>query len=398
MNLLMVSPHLPSPSWGASTRSYHLLKALAREHTVSLIALTADTSDEAQDAALAEMKLKQFIKLPLSNSLQSKRMQQVLSILRGRSRLLDAYRIEAVQQVLDDLFASDHYDLVLFESVFMVDYRLPEGTQVVIDQHNIEYELLQRTYQREKSLARKWYNWWESRCLKPVELERCRKAQGILVTSEREALLLKSLLPGGVVAVVPNGVDTEAFQVSDPQQLLPDSVIFTGTMDYYPNIDGVLYFAHKCWPLIRSKVPTATWQIVGRNPPAEVQDLAKLAGVSVTGSVSDVKPYLAAATVAIAPLLIGSGTRLKILEALAMGKAMVSTSQGAEGLAVTSGEHLIVADQPEVFAQSVVDLLQNAEQRTALASAGRVLAETEYSWKRCGDDLIHALEKIRGEP
>jgi polysaccharide biosynthesis protein PslH len=142
------------------------------------------------------------------------------------------------------------------------------------------------------------------------------------------------------------------------------------------------------------KAPTATWQIVGQDPLPAVQDLAKLPGVSVTGSVPDVKPYLAAATVAIAPLLIGSGTRLKILEAFAMSKAVVSTSLGCEGLAVVSGKHLIVADQPEVFAQSIVDLLQNTERRTVLGSAGRILAETEYSWKRCGDGAINALEKI----
>jgi glycosyltransferase involved in cell wall biosynthesis len=216
----------------------------------------------------------------------------------------------------------------------------------------------------------------------------------VLVTSEREALLLKSLLPEGVFAVVPNGVDTDAFQeISQPQQVA-DRIIFTGTMDYYPNIDAVCYFARECWPLIRAQVPTATWQIVGKEPPPEVQDLAKLPGVSVTGAVPDTKPYLAAAAVAIAPLLIGSGTRLKILEALAMGKAVVSTSLGCEGLAVVSGKHLIVADQPAALAQSIVDLLRNAEQRTALGRAGRALVETEYSWKRCGDDVIGALEKI----
>ena len=393
MNLLMVSPHLPSPSWGAGNRSYHLLKALAREHAVSLVALTTDTGDGTEDAMLAEMNLKQVIKVPLSDSLQAKRVQQVLSILRGRSRLLDAYHVEAVQQELDALFSKDHYDLVLFESVFMADYRLPEGTPVIIDQHNIEYELLYRTYQREKSFARKWYNWWESRQLKPVELERCRNAQGVLVTSEREALVLKPLLPDSVIAVVPNGVDTEAFQRVSQEQQFSDRIVFTGSMDYYPNVDAVLYFARECWPLIRLKVPTATWQIVGRNPLPAVQNLAQLPGISVTGSVPDVKPYLADATVAIAPLLIGSGTRLKILEALAMGKAMVSTSLGCEGLPVVSGKHLIVADQPELFAQAIVDLLQNTEQRMSLGRAGRELAET-YSWQHSGDVVVRALEKI----
>lgn len=394
MNLLMVSPHLPGPSWGASTRSYHLLKALAREHVVSLLAGTADPPAKADDVMLEEIQLKHLRKVPLPSAMQRKRAQQLLSLLQGRSYLLDMYHTEVVQQALDDLFSRDHYDVILFESVFMADYRLPAGVQVIIDQHNIEYELLERTYQREKSWSRKWYNWWESRQLKPVELARCRRAQGVLVTSEREALLLKPLLPHNVIAVVPNGVDTEVFNMVNDQQQVANRIVFTGTMNYYPNIDAALYFARECWPLIHSKVPTATWQIVGKDPPPEIQDLANLPGVSVTGAVPDVKPYLAAATVAIAPLLIGSGTRLKILEALAMHKAVVSTSQGCEGLAVVSGKHIIVADQSEVFAQSTVDLLQNAQQRAALGNAGRTLVETEYSWKRCGDDAIRALKNM----
>ncbi len=391
MNLLMVSPFFPSPSSGARTRVYHLLKALAREYSVSLVVLTAD-AHEAEDGVPEGMKLKRFLKVPWP-TFPPKRVQQALGIIRGRSGLLDSYRVKTVQQVLDDLVARDHYGVALFESAFMAGYRLPQDTRVIIDEHNIEYELLYRTYQRENSLVRKWYNWWESRQIKPVELERCGNAQGVLVTSEREAVLLKALLPDSMIAVVPNGVDTEAFQWASQEQL-PDRIIFTGAMSYCPNVNAVLYFAKECWPLIRSKVPTATWQIVGRDPPPVVQALAKLPGVSVTGPVPDVKPYLAVATVAIAPLLIGSGTRLKILEAFAMGKAVVSTSLGCEGLAVVSGQHLIVADQPEVFARSVVDLLQNAEQRMALGIAGRALAET-YSWQRCGDDVINAVEKIR---
>jgi sugar transferase (PEP-CTERM/EpsH1 system associated) len=394
MNLIMVSPFFPSRSTGASTRSYYLLKALADKYAISLIALGGETYAEVEDAVLEGINLKWLIKVPVLPALQSKRVQQALSMLRGRSRLLDAYHVEGVQQALDGLCTRDHYELVLFESVYMADYRLPEGTRVVIDEHNIEYELLQRTYQREKSFARKWYNWWESRCLKPVEVERCRKAQGVLVTSEREALLLKSLVSDSVIAVVPNGVDIEAFQQVGEVQQLPDRIIFTGSMDYYPNVDAVLYFAHECWPIIRSKVPTATWQIVGKDPLPAVQDLAKLPGVSVTGSVPDMKPYLAAATVAIAPLLIGSGTRLKILEAFAMSKAVVSTSLGCEGLNIISGKHLVVADQPALFAQSVVDLLQNPQQRADLGNAGRELAETEYGWEQCGDSVIRALEKI----
>jgi len=177
-------------------------------------------------------------------------------------------------------------------------------------------------------------------------------------------------------------------------QEIVDRIIFTGTMNYYPNIDAVLYFARECWPLILSQVPNATWQIVGKDPTPEVSDLAELPGITVTGSVPDVTCYLAAATVAIAPILIGGGTRLKILEALAMRKAVVTTSRGCEGLSIIPGKHLIVADQAQAFAQAVVDLMQDRERRKALGNAGRALVEAVYSWERCGAQAVRALEKI----
>jgi glycosyltransferase involved in cell wall biosynthesis len=157
-------------------------------------------------------------------------------------------------------------------------------------------------------------------------------------------------------------------------------------------VNTFLGFAHRCWPLIRAQVSDATWYIVGRNPNAEVRKLAELPGITVTGAVPDVRSYLASSAVAIAPLQIGSGTRLKILEAFAMRKAVVSTSVGCEGLAVETGEHLLVADQPVEFAQAVVTLLNNPELRTALGQAARLLVEAEYSWKFCGGQLLRVLE------
>ena len=393
MNLLMVSPHLPSPSWGAGTRSYYLLKALADKHTVSLLSLADEKTTEAH-TMLHEIGLKRIRVLPLQISLRSKRVQQLTSVIRNRSYLLDSYQKEEVQQAISDALLQDRYDAVIFESMFMAGYRLPEELPVIIDQHNIEHELLQRTYEQEQSRFRKWFNWWEARKLKPIELARCRRAHGVLVTSEREYLLLKSLVPQCLAAVVPNGVDTRVFNTIDGQQEVTNRIVFTGTMNYYPNIQAVLFFARECWPRIRAQIPEATWQIVGKSPPPEVEQLAALPGVTVTGAVPDVKPYLAAASVAIAPLLIGSGTRLKILEALAMQKAVVSTSLGCEGLAVETGKHLCVADQPELFAQKVVDLLRSPEKRASLGQAGRALVEAEYSWEQCGNAVIRALENI----
>jgi sugar transferase (PEP-CTERM/EpsH1 system associated) len=395
MNVLMVSPFFPGHWSGACTRSYHLLKALGRQHTVSLLVLT-DNSREADGALREKLKLRRLVQV--TRPLRHKRMHQLRCLLRRNSAILDSYKSTTVQQALDALFDQQKYEIVLFESALMAaDYELPSCTKVIVDEHDIEYELLHRTYLREHGLLRKWYNWWESRQVKPVELKRCADAQGVFVTSEREASLLRSLIPNSAIWVVPNGVDVEFFQQTDPSHEIQGRIIFTGAMDHYPNIEATLSFAKECWPLVRSRIPSATWEIVGRNPPRCVLELAALPGVFVTGGVPDVRPHLANAMLAIAPLSIGSGTRLKILEAFASGKAVVATSLGCEGLKVSPGEQLLVADQPETFANCVVELLQSAKRRTALRQAGRTLAET-YSWEQCGNVVNNAVEEIANSP
>lgn len=391
--VLVLSPNWPSPTWGGGTRNYYLLQALASRHAVSLLALVDRAEPAACSTPLPEhfTGMVQTIGEPTGHL---KRFRQLVHLIEGKSHLLAAHSVPEMQAALDDLVRREHFDAIFCESVLMAGYRLPPAIRLIIDEHNIEHELLWRSYQHETAWVRKWYNWRESRLLKPVELERCRLADAVLVTSEREHLLLKRLLPDSMIRVVPNGVDVAAFPWSCPRQEVPNRIIFTGAMNHYPNVDAVRFFAQGCWPLIRERIPNATWQIVGSNPLPEVRKLAALPGVTVTGAVPDVPPYLAAAAVAIVPLRIGSGTRLKILEAFAMQKAVVSTSLGCEGLAVVHGKHLLVEDAPEAFAHRVIGLLRDPARRTALGISGRSLVEEHYSWERCGTLLLQVLEEI----
>ena len=392
MNILIIAPTLPSLSSGGPTRNYHLLRTLALKHKVSLLALSENDNESVQRSLSWLQGLTHTIQVVPRIEPYPKRLGQLIYAVRGKSYVIHSYYFAEMQEAIDRMLLSESYDLVFFESVLIDSYRLPAGVKSIIDQHNIEYEVRLRTFQRERAWVRKWYNWLESRLIKPVEIERCRRADTVVVTSEREQLALKRILPRSMIEVVPNGVDTVLFDELVVKQEVPGRVIFTGSLEYYPNVDAVLYFARKCWPLIRSEMPDATWQIVGKNPLPEVRKLGGLPGVSVIGSVPDIRPYLAAAEVAIAPLLIGSGTRLKILEALAMRKAVVSTSLGCEGLALESGKHIIVADQPKTFAQEVLMLLRNSQTRLALGQAGRELVEVEYSWDHCGARLLNILE------
>jgi sugar transferase (PEP-CTERM/EpsH1 system associated) len=395
MNILIVASKIPYPLWGAGTRNYYLLRSLARHHNISLLALASSSEIQSDYTANLQKYITGTFRLfsPVS---ASKRREQLLHMLRGTSYTLASYQLPAIQQALDELFTREEYDVVLFESSLIAGYHLPPGVKVIIDEHNIEYELLRRSYQREKQWLRKWYNWQESRLVEAAELERCRNANAVTVTSQRELSLLQGKLPQSTIEVVPNGVDIEYFN-GDTLHEIPGRIIFTGSLEYYPNVDAVLFFAKHCWPLIQARYPDATWQIVGKNPLPVVQQLAKLSGISVFGPVDDTRPYIAAAQVAIAPLLIGSGTRLKILEAFAMRKAVVSTSIGCEGLQVEPAKHLLIADQAEAFAQAVIDLLGNQAQRQALGTAGRMLVESTYSWERCGDRLLAVLTRLNSD-
>ena len=217
----------------------------------------------------------------------------------------------------------------------------------------------------------------------------------ILATSMRdcEGMLQWRGVPACVV--IPNGVDTTYFVSGEQDDNQPsNTVLFTGTMNYSPNTEAMLYFVDEIWPLIQERMPAALLQIVGHSPPPEIVKLARLPNVAVLGSVPDVRPYLAAAQVVVAPLRIGGGTRLKILEAMAMARAVVSTSLACEGLDVQHGRHLLVADTPLTFAESVCELLSNASRRAAMGKEGRQLVQESYDWQSLGLRMEDALRNV----
>lgn len=394
MKILVVARSLPRPTWGAGTRNYHLLRALARKHQVSLLALVDEHEHEQSAAAHLTAhanSIRQFA-LPQGGS---RRLDQIRALASGRSYYLGAHTAPGVQLALDEELASGQYDAVFFESLVVAGYQVPPGVRIILDEHNIEHELLRRSYQRASGMARRGFNWLEYRRVRPLELAWCGRADLVLVTSEREQAMLRGLLPHTNVQVVPNGVDIDAFSPDSSVTEAKSRIVFTASFDYYPNVQGALYFAEQCWPRIRSAQPGATWHLVGRNPPPEITRLGALPGVTVTGSVPAVQPHLAAAQVAIVPLLTGAGTRLKILEALAMRRAVVSTALGCEGIECDPGTHLLVADEPDTFADAVIRLLHDASLREKLGTAGRMLVENRYSWEYCGDQMLVALDQAQ---
>jgi glycosyltransferase involved in cell wall biosynthesis len=194
--------------------------------------------------------------------------------------------------------------------------------------------------------------------------------------------------------VVPTGVDVDYFRPA-PDLEQGNALVFTGSMDWLANEDGIVQFMKKVLPIIRRQIPDSTLWVVGRRPSVRLQKLAnEIPGVRVTGTVADIRPYMAKASVYVVPLLVGGGTRLKIFEAMAMGRAVVSTSIGAEGLPVVPGRNIVLADEPEDFARQVVELLNSRPRREELGRAARQLVEKSYSWNSVGSELSGILSSV----
>ena len=219
------------------------------------------------------------------------------------------------------------------------------------------------------------------------------KFDAVTCTSDIDAAVFQRHCAEDTIEIIPNGVDVAHYQ-PDFSAEAPAHLIYIGSMDWYPNEDAVSFFADEVLPQIHAEVPDVKFSIVGGNPSARVQKLAEKDGIVVTGRVPEIKPYFAEATVFVVPLRIGSGTRLKILEALAMGKAIVSTSVGAEGLDLKDGAEIFIADEPTVFAEAVTRLLKDPSLRRRIGESGRARVEQDYDWRSISEKLHQLYTKI----
>jgi polysaccharide biosynthesis protein PslH len=268
---------------------------------------------------------------------------------------------------------------VLIEFSQMATAAAAPGIDLVIDEHNLEYELHRRLINVERGLARKAYNALEYAKLRVEEPRAWRRARACLVTSAREKFLVQRHARHTTVSVVPNGIDLSYYDAFTSQRAESDSIVFIGRMHYRPNADAAVYFAQRVLPMVVQERPAATFCIIGKDPPPEVRGLASR-NVVVTGEVEDVRGYLGRAAVVVAPIRAGSGTRLKILEALAMRKAVVSTQLAAEGLELRAGEHLLVAEEDRTFARDVLRVMHDEALAARLGAQGRSQVERHYSW------------------
>lgn len=383
MRILFVTPSLPSrPRDGASRRMHGLIAGLARSHTVSVLAFVQPGED--QTAAISASRDVCVEVVTVENdryglSGRRKRVLQMRSLATPRSFEHLVYYRPALQTALDGMLARTRYDIVNVEFCWMAYPSFPTAARLVLDEHNIEYDILRRTARSETQTARKLYNVVDYRKLRREERAIWRKFDACCLTSERDERLLRRDLPSTRTAIVPNGADTSFFrpQAAPPE---PMTIAFFGQISYYPNTDGLLFFLREVMPRLKQTHPRVTLLIIGMSPP-EVISAYEGDDVIVTGVVDDIRPYLERASVIIAPLRIGGGTRLKILEAMAMGKPVVSTRIGAEGIDVTDGQDILLADSAGEFAARVRQVLDDPVLARQLGGAARRLIEQRYDWQ-----------------
>ncbi len=264
----------------------------------------------------------------------------------------------------------------------------------VLFSHNVEAMIWRRHYEVARNPLWKLLAFREWLATRAAEKKYLRLADHVFAVSEKDRDVFVTFLDSNRLTVIPTGVDTEYFQRIS-QSETPHSLVFTGSMDWIPNDDGISYFIKEVLPLIRNQVPNVSLCVVGRKPSRRLREFAAKDGsIRLTSWVEDIRPYLGVAEVCIVPLRIGGGTRLKIFEAMAMSKPVVSTSIGAEGLPVIHGENILLANRPADFASSVVSLLRNPVERKNLGDASRKMVKENYSWERVADKFAKALADV----
>jgi sugar transferase (PEP-CTERM/EpsH1 system associated) len=409
MKLFFLTPQLPyPPHQGTTIRNFNIIKHLAPLHEITL--LSFGTANELQNAE----PLRAFCRIEIAPSPTRSLMQRALTTF--FSPLPDmALRLQsnAMHETFAAMLRAETFDVMQIEGIEMAEvwrlevinwdglptpnFQLPA---VVFDDHNAEYILQRTAFESDARRVTRWhaalYSLIQWKKLAHYERTVCRRANRVIAASETDARALRDLDSSMNVSVIPNGVDTDHFVPSDKvctKPLAEFAMVFTGKMDFRPNVDAMLWFCDEILPRIRAEIPLAHMVIVGQRPTPRIRALCHRTGIEVTGWVSDTRPYVADAAVCVVPLRMGSGTRLKVLEAMAMGKAIVSTTRGVEGIDLTPGREALIADTPEAFTRAVVALLHDADRRRVLGRAARALAESKFDWRK----IVPAFEHVYGD-
>jgi sugar transferase (PEP-CTERM/EpsH1 system associated) len=381
---------------GGRLRSFHTIAELARRHRVTVLT-THGTGDDPEGLVARLADCERIVSVPYAlPGHDSARF--ALALLRSwlSPVPVDIWRcrVPTLRREVARHLTSGHIDLCVADYLAATpNVPLDGPVPTVLFTHNVEHMIWKRLSQVETRPWRRALLEVEWRKMRRYEARACARARVTVAVSDTDRLVLAADAPRARVCAIPTGVDP-AYFAPDGWRERAGTLVFTASMDWFPNEDGIVHFVDAVLPRIRRQVPDVSLTVVGRNPGPRVQRLAAIPGVLVTGTVDDVRPYVGEAAVCVVPLRVGGGTRLKIFEALAMGKAVVSTTVGAEGLPLVPGTHYLQADAPAEFADAVVALLQDPARRQALGGAGRRLVEERYSWPQVAREFEARCEEV----
>jgi glycosyltransferase involved in cell wall biosynthesis len=396
MHILFITPNLPVPTSSARARPFNLIKQLATRHKVSVVSFI-----QPHEYGMLHVLEPYCQRLELVPREDFKHLGRWHNRLRGwffllsspRPRILRTFPIKAMCKPLRSLIQTSNLDVVHFEQLYLVEL-LPEVGEVpaVLGEQNVEFQVIRSLQTVSSNLVQKVRDELSWRKMLAFETHWIRQFPVCLAVSEQDAALLRRISGATEVHVVTNGVDSQAFAPEGRKERTLNTVLFFGTLNYGPNRDGIKQFCRDVWPMIHSTRPDVRLEVVGIDPPPDVMVLGELPGVEVTGFVPDIRSKLWAATLSIAPLRWGGGTRLKILEALAAGCPTVSTSAGAEGLDL-DGKEILIADTGDEFARAVIELLQHPDKRAELSAAGQHSVAARYDWSAIAQQLEKAYAR-----
>lgn len=403
MEVLIVTAQLPYPTHtGGAIRTFGLIHGLAQQgHKITLLTFDDGGGQAASNTPLAA-SCDQIITLPTPARSKQNRLRDLL--LSRQPDIAQRFYSMSLWNKLRELLSTRSFDLVQFESIEMARYLLLArqfGTRAKLayDAFNLEYDMQRIIYQVDRGDISRWhiaaYSLLQIGRIKQFERELCRTADFVIAVSPEDGRGLRALDPQAKVYIVPNGIFVNDY-TNDEQTLSlgEQALVFTGKMDYRPNVDAMLWFTDHIFPPVRKRCADATLYIVGQKPHERLNSLRSRAGIQISGWVPHVQPYLNAAAVYVAPLRMGSGTRLKILEAMASGCAVVATTVAASGLLPEIRKHMIIADDAPTFSKAILALLHDPEGRQQLGTAARQAIREYYDWSVLLPRLLDAYKDI----
>lgn len=387
MKILIVSPSFPyPPDTGATIRIFNLIKNLSIKNEVQIISITDHQIIKESDISEIKKYCKKVYIAPLQKRPKFLQIPKILiRFLSGQPFMLKYAESKDIEMLLYDISKNDYFDIIQFEHSYMaknVQFLSPSiNAKKILSFHNIASTQYYRIYKVERNILKKikyLLEWLPMFRWEPMMASKFDKS---IVVSAMDLFLLKFLNPSLEISVIPNGVDSRIFSPSSIDDR-EKNILIVGSLDYAPNADAVIYFYFNIFPMVRDRFPETKLIVVGRKPPKDIQMISKDPYVIVRGNVEDVRPFFKKTKVSAVPLRSGGGTRLKIIESMAMGTPVISTSIGCEGLDVKNNCNILIANEPIEFAYKIIDLLSSSKLWNRISKEGRALVEKKYDWEQ----------------